>query len=234
MVVVINQAFAVAGTELHIAPEFLVKRIAPVNLHVATVEVEGATSQCREAVLAHLVAGNQFEVAHVVRHVGIVVIRGFLRNAIPRLEQQAEVVAVFESGLRVDSIPAPGQDVALAIRLVNKTEIDEAPLQAKKAIVGGNRDKSLRLIIGLAERGGNVLVIDLPVILLGITKPQVDAAPEKVFSGLQLEAELKFRFRIIKSNIRIVDRTEIGFVGLVIDLVGIAAEQKVIGFVGTE
>ena len=109
-----------------------------------------------------------------------------------------------------------------------QAEVEETPMetgaQGQVGVVGEHR---LGLVVGLPEGARHGLVIHLPLILLGVGRPDTEAAilrgPEP-----ELEAELKAGLDRIEFQI---PRREKRLEGVLVGIVGVAGEEEVIGTV---
>ena len=189
--VVVNQAFTIARGDLHITREVLVEGITPVKLEESLFKIEAASPQDGKVALVMAVMSDDFKVALIVDDIRTVMPASGFMDAIPGFDEQAEIVTVFQTRLSIDPIPAPRKNLALTIRFMHK---------AQNFKTGGNGCKNLGLIFGFPESRRDAFIEDLPVVLLHVTKPNINAPIEEILRCFEFETELKFGFDVININ----------------------------------
>ena len=119
-----------------------------------------------------------------------------LRTRSKRIPLEAEV--------RHEPVPAPREGLAAAVGLVIEADLDEpVSHETEEVRVGPEVQKDLRLVVGLAERGGKLRVVDLPEGELRVAEPEVRVRPEDAFPELHFQAELEFGLGVLDLRPRV-------------------------------
>src|ERR1700694_1962768 len=175
LVVVIDQAFAIAGSDLQVEPcgaERIQYRRRPVELR------EAATGERAQAV-AHengrhvaaggLIAGDDVAPAQVILDVRVVVVRGAFRDPLPDAREDREPVP-FPAALSVHPGPAARAGFGAPVRLMHQAQVQE--LEAVAFVAGAEGEDGLGLIVRFPEGTRVPHVVRLPAHLLRVAEPQ--------------------------------------------------------------
>ena len=113
-------------------------------------------------------------------------------------------------------------------------KIDEASVQTEQIVIGRKRQYRLGFVVGFAKRARICAVVNLPVALLRVGRPEVGVAKQNIFENLGLEANLKLEFFFL-----ITARIGVGCcvrwrIRMIVDVVVIHAGQNVIGVMRDE
>src|SRR5690606_14971657 len=110
-------------------------------------------------------------IAQILLDIRIIILTGTLRQPVPGLYlEQPAIIAV--GSRRHNPVPAPGPGVRLAVRLVVETDSDPVQGAWPDIPVELVPEKQFRLIVGLPEGCGLILVVHLPERLLGVAEPE--------------------------------------------------------------
>lgn len=132
-----------------------------------------AHGEAQRVVAVEVPAAREFGAADVVGDVGVVVLRGLFRHALPDAPGDGEAVAQLGAAHQVDAVPAARQRQALAVRLVHHAHARIAPAPAAgQGEVQRIDIHQLGLVVGGAERPRDRAVEQLPGRLLRIREPQ--------------------------------------------------------------
>jgi hypothetical protein len=62
---------------------------------------------------------------------------------------------------------------------VHQAQVDETAGETEQVVARGEQQEYLRLIVCFAKRPGDVAVVELPLALLGVSKPQIRVVSER-------------------------------------------------------
>jgi len=160
-------------------------------------EVQVVAEHDPEAVPFPEIVTPDFTMAEVIYDIGVIVIRGCLRDTVPAPQEKREIPP-FKPRTGHDAVPAPGQRFGLAVGLVIKAHIYEPASQAQKGIVGPKVDQEFRLIIRFPEGGGVFNVVNLPERPLAIGGPKIRLLVEDIGPKFDFEAQLESGFFVLE------------------------------------
>lgn len=187
--VIVQKALPESVVILEIAADPFEDGKAPFQLHGAAVglEVEVVAEHDPQPVPFPEIVGPDLTIPEVIFDVGVIVISGLLRDAVPALQEKREIPP-FESSTGRDAVPASGQRFGLPIGLVIKAHVYKAAPQSQEVIVGTKVEKKFRLIIRFPKRRGVFEIVKLPERPLGIGDPKISLVAENISQEFDLEA----------------------------------------------